>query len=93
MSPESAVATAAVNASIRPASPPPWPSAAVNPRAREGVITRSDLVRKSCTRIVSPSPVSSARVPKIRVCLPPPSLNAVMVNVAVVPPGYSSATT
>jgi len=43
--------------------------------------------------MVSPSPVSCARLPKIRVFLPSASVNAVMVNVAVVPPGYSSATT
>ena len=41
------VATAAVNASIRPASPPPWPSAAFIAPADPGVISRSAPVRKS----------------------------------------------
>ena len=41
------VATALVNASIRPASPPPWPSAAFIAPAGAGVISRSARVRKS----------------------------------------------
>lgn len=86
-------ATAETNASINPSSPPPWPSAALAPPAADGVTRRVARVRKSWTRIWFPSPSSSPRVPKICVRRPPAALNAVIVNVAVVPPGNSSATT
>jgi len=47
ISSRSPVATAAVNASMRPASPPPWPSSVFIPPAAAGVISRSARVRKS----------------------------------------------
>jgi hypothetical protein len=47
ISPRFPVATALVNASIRPASPPPWPAAAFIAPAGAGVISRPARVRKS----------------------------------------------